>query len=223
MGCPVFKVVTNNAGSALLKDPNKVKELVTAVVKAVDIPVTVKIRSGWDKNSINAVEIAKIIEEAGASAISIHPRTRSEGYTGKADWNIIKEIKENVAIPVIGNGDVKSCYDAKKMLEYTKCDAVMIGRASLGNPWLFKECADYLEKNIEPKDISRKEKINMLLKHLDYLIKIKSEKEAMLEMRMHIAHYLKGFKNTSLLKQQIFKIIKKEELVKLLDAYLKTN
>ena len=140
MGCPVPKVaVSAGAGSSLLKSPEKVREIVQKVVSSVSVPVTVKIRSGWDSNSINAVEIAKICESAGASAIAVHPRTRSQGYSGLSDWNIIKDVKENVSIPVIGNGDILSCYDAKRMLEETNCDAVMIGRAALGNPWIIKE------------------------------------------------------------------------------------
>src|SRR5574344_1995483 len=146
MGCPVPKVAVNaQAGSALLKDPQKVYEIVNAVVNAVPIPITVKIRSGWDSNSINAVEVAKICEDAGASAITVHPRTRAQGYEGKADWNIIKEVKENVNIPVIGNGDIKSVDDAIRMINETGCDAVMIGRGSLGNPYIFKEITYYLE------------------------------------------------------------------------------
>src|SRR5574344_714388 len=141
MGCPVPKVaLRSQAGSALLKNPDKVYEIVKAVVDAVSIPVTVKIRSGWDSNSINAVEIAKVVERAGASAITVHGRTRAQGYSGNADWNIIKQVKENVNIPVIGNGDIRSIYDAKKMLDETGCDAIMIGRGVLGNPWLIKQC-----------------------------------------------------------------------------------
>ena len=153
MGCPVPKVaISSQAGSALLKNPDKVYEIVKSVVEAVPIPVTVKIRSGWDENSINAKEIAKVIESAGASAITIHPRTRKQGYSGNADWNIIKEVKEIVNIPVIGNGDIKSCYDAKRMLEETNCDAIMIGRGVLGNPWLIRECVEYLENGTIPKE-----------------------------------------------------------------------
>lgn len=206
MGCPVPKVATRaQAGSALLKNPKKVYEIVSSVVASVPIPVTVKIRSGWDSSSINAVEIAKIIEKAGASAITVHPRTRVQGYEGNADWNIIKEVKQNVNIPVIGNGDIKSCFDAKRMLDETGCDAVMIGRGVLGNPWLIKECVDYLEKGILPKEITKNEKINMIKKHMNYLIKIKPEKVALLEIRTHAAWYLKGIPGTSKIKEELFK------------------
>ena len=206
MGCPVPKVATRaQAGSALLKNPKKVYEIVSSVVASVPIPVTVKIRSGWDSSSINAVEIAKIIEKAGASAITVHPRTRAQGYEGNADWNIIKEVKQNVNIPVIGNGDIKSCFDAKRMLDETGCDAVMIGRGVLGNPWLIKECVDYLEKGILPKEITKNEKINMIKKHMNYLIKIKPEKVALLEIRTHAAWYLKGIPGTSKIKEELFK------------------
>jgi len=220
MGCPVPKVaVRSQAGSALLKDPEKVYEIVKAVVESVPIPVTVKIRSGWDSNSINAVEIAKIIEKAGASAIAVHPRTRAQGYSGNADWNIIKQVKENVSIPVIGNGDIVSCYDAKRMLEETGCDAVMIGRGVLGNPWLIKECVDYLEKGIEPEEISIEEKINMIKKHLTLLEKTKDEKRSLLEIRSHAAWYLKGIPNGSKIKNQIFQSKSTKEIIDLLDNY----
>lgn len=187
MGCPVPKVaLRSQAGSALLKNPEKVYDIVKAVVDAVDIPVTVKIRSGWDNKSINAVEIAKTCEKAGVSAIAVHPRTRAQQYSGLADWKIIKAVKESVSIPVIGNGDIKTCFDAKKMLEETGCDAVMIGRGLLGNPWLVKETIDYLEKGSLPKKITKQEKIEMIKKHYSYLIAIKNEKLALLEMRMFI-------------------------------------
>ena len=223
MGCPVPKVaISAQAGSALLKDPDKVYEIVKAVVEAVPIPVTVKIRSGWDSDSINAVEIAKVVEKAGASAITVHPRTRAQGYEGKADWSIIKKVKENVSIPVIGNGDIKSCYDAKRMIEETGCDAIMIGRGVLGNPWLIKECIDYLENDIEPKEVSIQDKIDMLKKHAELLVKTKSEKVAMLEMRTHAAYYIKGLPNSTDMKNKIFQMKTKEELFELLDEYMKS-
>lgn len=213
MGCPVPKVATRaQAGSALLKNPSKVYEIVKAIVTSVDIPVTVKIRSGWDESSINAVEIAKVIEKAGASAITVHPRTRSQGYSGKADWNIIKQVKENVKIPVIGNGDIKTCYDAKRMLDETGCDAIMIGRGLLGNPWLISDCLNYL--NGKPiKEVTIKQKLDMILKHLNYLLEFKSEKIAILEMRTHIGYYLKGISKEY--KQQFMKVTTKEDFIKL--------
>ena len=223
MGCPVPKVATRaQAGSALLKDPQKVFEIVKAVVNAVDVPVTVKIRSGWDHNSINAVEIAQICEQAGASAITVHGRTRSQGYSGKADWNIIKKVKESVSIPVIGNGDIKSPMDAKRMLEETGCDAIMIGRGALGNPWIIKDTIKYLKDGTLPPQRTKEEKINMIKKHLNYLLKIRPEKVAITEMRTHVAHYLKGLPNTANLKNEIFKITDVEKLNQLLDDYLST-
>lgn len=218
MGCPVPKVaIRAQAGSSLLKNPDKVYEIVSKVVEVVNIPVTVKIRSGWDNNSINAVSIAQIIESAGASAITVHPRTRSQGYQGKSDWSIIKKVKENVNIPVIGNGDILSCYDAKRMILETNCDAVMIGRGALGNPWLLKECVDYLEYDLQPIKVSEDEKLNMILRHLNLLKDNKSEYTAVLEMRNHAAWYLKGIKNSIDLKNKIFKvktIYEFEELIK---------
>ena len=224
MGCPVPKVaIKNQAGSALLKNPEKVYEIVSSVVNAVNVPVTVKIRSGWDNNSINAVEIAKMIERAGASAITVHPRTRAQGYTGNADWNIIKAVKENVTIPVIGNGDIRSCYDAKRMLDETKCDAVMIGRGVLGNPWLIKECVEYLATGKEPIKVSLKEKMDMVKRHYKLLEETKGEKLALLEMRTHAAWYLKGLENSTKLKEAIFKTKTKEKFLKLIDDFIEQN
>lgn len=222
MGCPVPKVaVRAQAGSALLKNPDKVYEIVKAVKEAVPCPVTVKIRSGWDENSINAVEIAKVIEKAGADAIAVHPRTRAQGYSGKANWNIIKEVKENVNIPVIGNGDILTCYDAKRMLDETGCDAIMIGRGVLGNPWLIKDCIEYLEDKKEPKEVSVEEKINMIKYHIELLRKTKCDKLALLEIRSHASWYLKGIKNSSKLRTDICKAKNIEELLNLIEEFLR--
>lgn len=222
MGCPVPKVaVKSQAGSALLKNPELIKEIVSSVVTAVPVPVTVKIRSGWDFNSINAVEVAKICEAAGAKAITVHPRTRSQLYSGKADLDIIKQVKEAVSIPVIGNGDIKDIESAKHMLEYTKCDAIMIGRAVLGNPWLIKEIDTYLRTGEIIDKPCYEEKIKMCLKHLDYLLKIKSEHISILEMRSHVAWYIKGIPYHKEIQSSCFKAKTKEEITEILDNYLK--
>lgn len=220
MGCPVPKVaVKNQAGSALLKNPEKVGEIIKAVVGAVNVPVTVKIRSGWDQSSINAVEIAKIAEANGASAITVHARTRAQGYAGKADWNIIKEVVNAVDIPVIGNGDVVSCYDAKKMLDETGCSAVMIGRGLLGNPWLIKECVEYLESGKLPEVIDYNEKIDIMEYHLNKLCEDKTEKQAVLEIRNHLLNYLKGLPENKEVKNQVCRCKSRLEIIKILENY----
>lgn len=220
MGCPVPKVaVSAQAGAALLKNPDKVYEIVKSVVEAVSIPVTVKIRSGWDKNSINAIEIAKVCERAGASAICVHPRTRSQRYEGLSDWNIIKEVKESISIPVIGNGDIRSVDDAKRMIELTNCDALMIGRGVLGNPWLIRDIVNYLEDGALPKVISKDEKIDMCIKHMNYLLSFKDEKTAVLEMRSHIAWYLKGLDGVNEVKREIFKATTEKDVLEILTKF----
>jgi len=220
MGCPVPKIaVKSQAGSALLKNPEKIKEIVSSVVNAVSCPVTVKIRSGWDSNNINAVEVAKIIEEAGASAITIHPRTRAQGYSGNADWSIIKKIKEVVSIPVIGNGDIKNCFDAKKMIDETGCDLVMVGRGCLGNPWIFKEINAYLEEGKVIDKPTPEEKIDMSLKHFDSLLKTLNKNQAVLEIRSHIAWYLKGIEGSKEIKDKVFKTRDEKEIRNILLEY----
>ena len=220
MGCPVPKVaVRAQAGSALLKDPKKVYEIVKAVVQAVPIPVTVKIRSGWDSNHINALEVAKAVEDAGASAICVHPRTRSQGYSGKADWSIIKQVKEIVSIPVIGNGDVKTPEDAKKMLSETGCDAVMIGRGVLGNPWLIRNTISYLDTGEYDVDVSVDDKISMIRHHLDYLSHLKNECIATLEIRNHIGWYLKGVAGGTVIKNKIYQTTKIRDIISILNEF----
>lgn len=222
MGCPVPKIaLRSQAGSALLKNPKKVGEIVKAVVDAVNVPVTVKIRSGWDSNSINAVEIAKICEKNGASAITVHGRTRAQGYSGKADWGIIKQVVDAVDIPVIGNGDVVSCYDAKRMLDETGCSAVMIGRGLLGNPWLIKECVEYLTTGVSPESVPFNEKIDMMEYHLNELCKDKSEGQAVLEMRSHLLNYLKGLPENKEIKNEICKCKSRIEIINCLEDYRK--
>ena len=220
MGCPVPKVaVRSQAGAALLKDIPKIKEIVKAVVESVSVPVTVKIRSGWDSNNINAVEVAIACEESGASAICIHPRTRAQGYSGKADWSLIKRVKEAVNIPVIGNGDIKSCYDAKRMLDETGCDAVMIGRGVLGNPWLIKQINNYLAEGKEYPIPSNTDKIDMAIKHLKLLTELKTEKVAILEIRNHVAWYLKGIQKSNEVKNKIYQSNKIDDIINIPEEY----
>ncbi|MCK9235262.1 MAG: tRNA dihydrouridine synthase DusB [Acholeplasmataceae bacterium] len=204
MGCPVPKVALKaQAGASLMKSPDKIYELVKAVVSQVKKPVSVKIRSGWDKQSINAIEVAKKIEAAGASLITIHARTREQGYMGQADWDIIKAVKESVSIPVIGNGDVVDGPSAQKMLDYTGCDAVMVGRAALGNPWIFREINHYLEHGVILERPSDDEIEAMMLDHFDALIKFKGEHIACLEMRSHGPWYLRGIPHASQLRRRL--------------------
>ena len=220
MGCPVTKVaVKSGAGSALLKNPDKIEDIIKTVVETVPIPVTAKIRSGWDEN--NALEIAKIIEDSGASAVTVHPRTRHQRYDVPADWSIIKEIKEELSIPVIGNGDIRTCYDAKAMLDFTDCDAVMIGRGILGNPWIVKQCIDYIDKGIEPERISSKEKLDMFKKHSDMIIEDYEDKVLMHKLRTNAAYYMKNLHGSQEIKKKIFKTNTKEELFDLLENYVK--
>ena len=217
MGCPAPKVVKNGDGSKLLLDLEKARAIIEEVVKRATVPVTVKFRKGWDLNNIVAVEMAKICEGAGASAITIHGRTRSEFYSGNADWDIIKKVKESVNIPVIGNGDVKSAEDVKKMFDETNVDGIMIGRGTLGNPWIFKQISDELDG--KEFSISNQEKLNIILEHLDYMLEDKPERVAVVEMRKHISWYIKNSKDASKVRDYINQITDKDELVKTLTEY----
>ena len=218
MGCPVPKVaLRSQAGSGLLKDPNKIYDIVSEVVKNVDIPVSVKIRAGWDDNNINCVEVAKLIEKAGASAIAIHPRTRSQGYSGNADWSLIKKVKESVNIPVIGNGDIKTIYDAKRMLEETNCDAIMIARSLIGNPWFIKECVEYVENDKILDKPTYKEVIDMIDYHYELLKKNTNQRKALLDIKTHALAYLKLIPGSKEYKNKIALSKTEEEFKKILN------
>ncbi len=220
MGCPAPKVVKNGDGSKLLLDLPKATEIIDAVVKNSSVPVTVKFRKGWDDDHIVATDIAKIAEEHGVSAITIHGRTRSEFYSGNADWEIIKKVKESVNIPVIGNGDVKSTDDVKKMFELTGVDGIMIGRSALGNPWIFEKIR--LELLGQKFDISNKDKLNLILEQLNYEIIDKGERVAINEMRKHISWYIKNTKDASKIRDKINQIADRKELETTLTEYFMT-
>lgn len=220
MGCPVNKVLKADAGSKLLLYPDKIYDIVRGVVAVVDRPVTVKIRAGFDFDHINCVEVAKLIEKAGASAIAIHGRTRSQMYEGKANWDYIKQVKEAVSIPVIGNGDVRTALDAKRMMDETGCDAVMVGRAILGNPWLISQMVSYVEEGIFLPEPTPQEKVEQCLEHARRLMEIEPEKVAISQMRGHAPWYMKGLKSSSHVKNVLSKMNSYEELEAVLNDYL---
>lgn len=216
MGCPVKKVLKSDAGSYLLLDEDKVYNMVKAVVNSTSKPVSVKIRAGWDHSSINCVDVAKAIEKAGAKMIAIHGRTKSDLYGGKVNLDYIKMVKESVSIPVVGNGDIKSIEDAKRMFEYTNVDGIMIGRATFGNPWIIRDLVDYFNGDPVKDAPTKEEKIAMLKYHFEELLKIKCEKLAVLEMRTLAAWYVKGFSNAKEFKNKLVEVKTKEELFDLI-------
>lgn len=219
MGCPVPKVVNNGEGSALMKDPVLVRKIVTSMAKAVKKPLTVKIRMGFDQEHINAVEIAKIIEDSGAAAVAVHGRTRQQYYSGEADWEIIRQVKEAVSIPVIGNGDVDSPEKARKMLEETGCDGVMVGRAARGNPWLFGRIVRYLENGELVEKPSAREVKDMILRHARMQLEYKGEYTGMREMRKHVAWYTAGYPRSSKLRQAVNELESLKQLEELLEGW----
>lgn len=220
MGCPVPKVTKCDAGARWLLEPNKIYEMVSAVVDAVSKPVTVKMRIGWDEEHIYVVDNAKAVEQAGGKAVSVHGRTREQLYTGKADWSYIRQAKEAVSIPVIGNGDVQTPEDAKRMLEETGCDGVMIGRGALGNPWMLYRTVEYLKTGELLPEPTADEKIRIAILHMDRLAALKGEHVAVREMRKHLAWYLRGLKGAARIKDMIMEETRRDEMVRILQAFV---
>ena len=220
MGCPAPKVVKNGDGSKLMLDIELSRKIIQAVVENSSVPVTVKIRKGWDKDHINCIEFAKMAEQAGACAITIHGRTRDEFYSGTADWEIIKKLKQEVSIPVIGNGDIKSPQDALKMFEFAGVDGIMIGRAAIGNPWIFMQIQEYLQ-NGKMIEISNEKRLKIILEHIELQVEELGENTGIKEMRKHMTYYLKGLKDASAIRQKINTIETKDELVECITEYFK--
>ena len=220
MGCPVPKVVKNGEGSALMKNPKLVYQIVSKTVRAVRKPVTVKIRKGFDDAHVNAVEIARIVEETGGAAVAVHGRTREQYYSGKADWEVIRQVKEAVSIPVIGNGDVVSGETAMAMMKQTGCDGVMIGRAAQGNPWIFRELAEYGKTGVHPEMPAKEMRKNAMLRHARLQIEFKGEYLGIREMRKHVAWYTKGMEGSAKLREAINRVESYDELEELLNERL---
>ncbi len=221
MGCPTPKIVKNGEGSALMKSPELAGKIVESVVKAIPgIPVTVKFRKGWDEDSVNAVEFARIVEAAGASAVAVHGRTRNQFYSGKADWQIIEQVKAAVAVPVIGNGDVWTPQDAVRLLESTGCDGIMVGRGAMGNPWLFRQIVHFLQYREESAPPTARERIDTAIRHLELMIESKGEHVAVFEMRKHAAWYTKGIRGAARIREVINQARTQQEIVDILNSLL---
>jgi nifR3 family TIM-barrel protein len=220
MGCPTPKIVKNGEGAALMRKPELAQKIISDVVQSVRVPVTVKIRKGWDESFPNAVEMALLAEEAGAKAVTVHGRTRSQFYSGKADWDIIKSVKKAVTIPVIGNGDIREPRDAVRMLMHTGCDAVMIGRASLGNPWIFSSTVHFLDCGENLPAPSPRQRLSVALRHLELLIELKGEYIAIREMRKHAAWYTRGLREANRIREKINRAVSLSEIRELLNYFI---
>lgn len=219
MGCPTPKIVKNGSGSALMCEPELAHRIMACVVEAVNVPVTVKIRKGWSNVSINAVQMAQLAQRAGIAAIAVHGRTREQFYSGEADWEIIRQVKDSVGIPVIGNGDIRTPYDAARMLDETGCDAVMIGRGAQGNPWIFRQVARYLATGEVIPLPTPEERLTVMLRHLDMLVAYKGEHLGIREMRRHGAWYTKGLHHSAELRLRFNQAVCKEDFIAVLDEF----
>ncbi|MBM7625026.1 tRNA dihydrouridine synthase DusB [Sporohalobacter salinus] len=219
LGCPTPKIVKGGAGAALMKKPDLVRQIVTALVKATEIPITVKMRKGWDENNVNAVEIAQIAEKSGAQAVAVHGRTREQFYSGEADWEIIKEVKEKVKIPVIGNGDIFRPQDAEEIIKTTGCDGIMIGRGAQGNPWIFKRTLHYLETGELLPLPTPQDRIEMVIRHLEDLVEYKGEYVGVREMRRHTVQYIKGLHSCTKVKEKVNQAETTEKMKTILHNY----